>query len=53
MKVSVVKKPAVASKSDNPAKLEEEKKQEKEPKSDGTSTGLLSLCQNYESDEDD
>ncbi|KAJ9697493.1 hypothetical protein PVL29_009353 [Vitis rotundifolia] len=57
VKVSVVKRPVVASKGDNLAKLEErkqeeEKKQEKEPKNDGTSTGLQSLCQYYESDED-
>ncbi|RVW88684.1 Coiled-coil domain-containing protein 94-like [Vitis vinifera] len=53
VKVSVVKRPVVASKGDNLAKLEERKQEEeKEPKNDGTSTGLQSLCQYYESDED-
>ncbi|KAI7996345.1 Splicing factor YJU2 [Camellia lanceoleosa] len=44
--VSVVRKPSLASNSNGPAKHEEHK-------ANVSSSGLMSLCQNYESDEDD
>ncbi|KAH7861256.1 hypothetical protein Vadar_023879 [Vaccinium darrowii] len=49
VRVSVVKKLSSASNSNGPAKQTSTEEQ----KTNGTSTGLLSLCQNYESDEDD
>ncbi|THF96364.1 hypothetical protein TEA_011991 [Camellia sinensis var. sinensis] len=47
VRVSVVRKPSLASNSNGPAKHEEERK------ANVSSSGLMSLCQNYESDEDD
>lgn len=49
VRVSVVKKKAVAS---NGSRPENENKREGEQKTNGNS-GLLSLCQQYDSDEDD
>ncbi|GMP66256.1 hypothetical protein CsSME_00026683 [Camellia sinensis var. sinensis] len=47
VRVSVVRKPSSASNSNGPAKHEEDHK------TNVSSSGLMSLCQNYESDEDD
>ncbi|KAF5948707.1 hypothetical protein HYC85_014664 [Camellia sinensis] len=47
VRVSVVRKPSSASNSNGPAKHEEDHK------ANVSSSGLMSLCQNYESDEDD
>ncbi|XP_016463116.1 uncharacterized protein LOC107786178 [Nicotiana tabacum] len=49
IKISVVKKPL----SDSNSKKRVEGKQQEAEKTGGTSNGLLSLCQQYESDEDD
>lgn len=49
VRVSVIKKPSSASNSSGPAKPASTDEQ----KTNATATGLLSLCQNYESDEDD
>ncbi|KAF5940533.1 hypothetical protein HYC85_021700 [Camellia sinensis] len=46
VRVSVVRKPSLASNSNGPAKHEEHK-------ANVSSSGLMSVCQNYESDEDD
>ncbi|KAF7139985.1 hypothetical protein RHSIM_Rhsim06G0185000 [Rhododendron simsii] len=51
VRVSVVRKPSSASNSNGPAN--QASKPTEEQKTNATSTGLLSLCQNYESDEDD
>ncbi|XP_058218610.1 uncharacterized protein LOC131329488 isoform X1 [Rhododendron vialii] len=51
VRVSVVRKPSSASNSNGPA--HQASKPTEEHKTNATSTGLLSLCQNYESDEDD
>lgn len=51
VRVSVVRKPSSASNSNGPAN--QASKPTEEHKTNATGTGLLSLCQNYESDEDD
>lgn len=51
MTLKVVKKPASSSIAKDQKK--EESKQEQDPKTSGMTTGLQSLCQNYESDESD
>lgn len=51
VRVSVVRKPSSASNSNRPAN--QASKPTEEHKTNATSTGLLSLCQNYESDEED
>ncbi|KDP23009.1 hypothetical protein JCGZ_01693 [Jatropha curcas] len=50
VRISVIKKPVATSDSNKPGIAEEHKQLERE--SNGTSTGLLSLCQNYDSDDD-
>uniref|UniRef100_A0A5B7BWB1 Splicing factor YJU2 n=1 Tax=Davidia involucrata TaxID=16924 RepID=A0A5B7BWB1_DAVIN len=49
--VSIIRRPPLVSNNNKPAK--QENKQEEEHETNVTSTGLQSLCQNYESDEDD
>ncbi|XXG90416.1 hypothetical protein AAC387_Pa12g2190 [Persea americana] len=51
MTLKVVKKPVSSSIAKDQKK--EESKQEQDPKTSGMTTGLQSLCQNYESDESD
>lgn len=49
--LTVVKKAASSSTAKDQKK--DESKQEQDPKTSGMTTGLQSLCQNYESDESD